>query len=268
VHVPNASEQWFDEYLQTHGYAFESEPDLGVRTRPDRLIERAGFEAICEVKEFTTDPMRRRWPNGGSQFGSFGGQEWFLTVRRTIASAARQLEPLAGDPRPLVIVLANPNGMNLALDGAEVIQAMYGELQVTFRVNTQTGEPATDPQWELGEGGRLAEEQAPWVSAVAVLRQGDLQADWTRQWIEMWKAANWPEEPRSEQEAAERWQAWQQDLEAALAAGEAPEGEYYYLETIETLSQDAAQLPHEIFDGDRDRRWVVNEAASYYELLE
>jgi hypothetical protein len=139
VHVPNASEQWFDEYLQTHGYAFESEPDLGVRTRPDRLIERAGFEAICEVKEFTTDPMRRRWPNGGSQFGSFGGQEWFLTVRRTIASAARQLEPLAGDPRPLVIVLANPNGMNLALDGAEVIQAMYGELQVTFRVNTQTG---------------------------------------------------------------------------------------------------------------------------------
>lgn len=88
--APTISEQWFDEYLITHGYTFEVEPDLGVRTRPDRLIERAGYEAICEIKEFTMDAMQRRWPQGGSQIGSFSGQEWFLNVRRTISGAARR----------------------------------------------------------------------------------------------------------------------------------------------------------------------------------
>jgi hypothetical protein len=29
-----------------------------VPTRPDRLIDRAGFEVICEIKEFTTDAMK------------------------------------------------------------------------------------------------------------------------------------------------------------------------------------------------------------------
>jgi hypothetical protein len=171
--------------------------------------------------------MRRRWPKGGSQFGSFGSQEWFLSIRRTISEAARQLEPLAGDARPLVIVLANPHGMTLPMDGVELIQAMYGELEVGFHIDPATGGPATEPEWGLGEGGRLADEQAPWVSAVAVLRQGDRQGDWTRQWIEEWKAANWPEGPNAEDDALARWQAYQPELEAALAAGEAPEGEYY-----------------------------------------
>jgi hypothetical protein len=112
---PNVSEAWFDEYLASHGYDFQHEPDLGVRTRPDRLIKRDGLAAICEVKEFTTDPMLRRWPQGGSGFGSFSGTEWFLNVRRTISAAARQLEPLSGDDRPLVIVLANPHGLNVPL---------------------------------------------------------------------------------------------------------------------------------------------------------
>jgi hypothetical protein len=36
---------------------------------------------------------------------------------------------------------------------------MYGELMITFKLNTETGEPATEPEGTLGEGGRLAEEQ-------------------------------------------------------------------------------------------------------------
>jgi hypothetical protein len=60
------SEDWFDEDLDANGYSYEEEPDLGVVKRPDRLIERVGVEAICEVKEFTTDAMKRRWPEGGS----------------------------------------------------------------------------------------------------------------------------------------------------------------------------------------------------------
>jgi hypothetical protein len=68
------SEEWFDEYLATNGYTPTVEPDLGVPKQPDRLIERVGVEAICEVKEFTTDAMRRRWPEGGSQMGFFSGR--------------------------------------------------------------------------------------------------------------------------------------------------------------------------------------------------
>lgn len=79
------SEEWFDEYLESNGYSYEEEPDLGVQTRPDRLIERVGIEAICEIKEFTTDAPSRRWPGGGSQIGSFSSDEWLRNVRRAIS---------------------------------------------------------------------------------------------------------------------------------------------------------------------------------------
>jgi hypothetical protein len=262
-----ASEEWFDDYLRTNGYLFEVEPDLGVRTRPDRLIERVCFEAICEIKEFTTDAMRRRWPEGASQFGSFGGLEWFLTVRRTISDAAQQLEPLSGDHRPLVIVLANPHGMTLPLDDDELIQAMYGELEVTFKLDTGTGAPATEPEWVLGKGGRLADEEAPWVSAVAVLRPGNQRDEWTKQWIEDWKAKNWPDEPKTADDALARWQAYQPELERALAADDAPSGEFFSMAVIETISKGAVPVSHEIFDGDRDRRWTFNATESRYEFV-
>ena len=154
------SEEWFDEYLLTHGYTWEVEPDLGVPQRPDRLIDRAGVEAICEVKEFTTDAIERRWPERTAEdegrFGSFSTEEWMLNVRRAITEKAGQLEQLAGDPRPLVTVLANPHDVVAEITGDKLIEAMYGDLQVTFRVDPETGGPAEEPFWALGEGGRLA----------------------------------------------------------------------------------------------------------------
>src|SRR5262249_8264560 len=125
------SEEWLDDYLAENDYIIEVEPDLGVRTRPDRLIERAGVEAICEIKEFTTDARLRRWPEGGSQVGSFSSDEWLRNVRRAISGAARQLEPLAGDARALAIVLANPHGVLAEITGDKLIEAMYGDLTVT-----------------------------------------------------------------------------------------------------------------------------------------
>jgi hypothetical protein len=188
-------------------------------------------------------------------------------VRRTIGEAAVQLEPLAGDERPLVIVLANPNGVVVPLGDHEVIEAMYGELTVTFQVDTGTGAPATEPEWVLGEGGRLAEVEAPWVSAVGVLRWGDREIDWRQNWIEDWKAQNWPEEPRSTDEALARYEAHRPELERALAAGDTPTGEYFYIAVVETISQEAVPLPQEVFDSDRDRRWIFNAGESRYELL-
>jgi hypothetical protein len=261
------SEEWFDDYLRTNGYLFEVEPDLGVRTRPDRLIERAGIEAICEVKEFRTDAMQRRWPEGGSQIGSFGSDEWLRNVRRAITDAARQLEPLAGDSRPLVIVLANPHGVIAEIDGGHLIEAMYGDLMVTFPLDTETCEPAEEPQWTLGEGGRLAEEQAPWVSAVVGLHRGDRRRDWEREWIEKWKATNWADGPPAADDALTRFQAYQAGLEGAIKAEDAPSGELFRLDVVESLSDDAVPLPRNLLDADEDRRWVFNTATRAYELL-
>jgi hypothetical protein len=197
---PTPSEQWFDEYLLTHGNTFEVEPDLGVSKRPDRVIDRAGVEAVCEVKEFTTDALQKRWSEGGSRVGSFGSSEWLLPVRRTISAAADQLEPLASDGRPLVIVLANPEGVAVDVTGPKLLEAMYGNLGVTFEISETTGGAVTDPEWTLGEDGRLVDEPAPWVSAVVGLRRGDRRQDWERKRIEAWKAKDWPRPMKSSED--------------------------------------------------------------------
>ena len=54
---PTASEVWFDTYLRLHGYTWKPEPDVGIAKRPDRLIERDGAIALCEVKQFDKDPI-------------------------------------------------------------------------------------------------------------------------------------------------------------------------------------------------------------------
>jgi hypothetical protein len=265
--VATISEAWFDEYLTTNGYSFQEEPDLGVATRPDRLIERVGVEAICEVKEFTTDAMQRRWPEGGSQFGSFSAEEWLLNVRRAITQAARQLHPLQDDLRPLVILLANPHGVVVEITGPKLIEAMYGDLQVTFPVDPKTGGPAAEPRWTLGPGGRLAGEQAPWVSAVVGLHRGDRRHDWERDWVERWKAEHWPEGPRSEDDALTRFEAYRAELEEALRIEDVPMGDYFYLHVIETTSEEAVPLPRNILDAERDIRWGVNRDAGTYERI-
>lgn len=118
---------------------------------------------MCEVKEFTTDAMNRRWPDGGSQSGAFSSEKWLLTVRRAISATARQLEPLAGTGQPLVIVLANPHGVIAELTGQKLVEAMHGDLMITFQIDTETGQVTSDLEWTLGAGGRLAEDRAPWV---------------------------------------------------------------------------------------------------------
>jgi hypothetical protein len=169
---------------------------------------------------------------------------------------------------PLVIVLANPHGVIAELEGPKLIEAMHGDLMITFRLDTETGEPASEPEWTLGEGGRLAEERVPWVSAVAGLHRGDRQRDWVREWIEDWKAENWPEGPSSEDDALARFLAYHEELEQALESKDVPSGEYFHLDVVEAISEEAVPLPRNIFDAELDRRWIVNREAGVYELLE
>jgi hypothetical protein len=199
--------------------------------------------------------------------GSFSSDEWLRNIRRAISEAARQLEPLRGDARPLAIVLANPHGVLAEINSDKLIEAMYGDLMVTFPLDPETGGPAEEPQWTLGEGGRLADEQAPWVSAVVGLHRGDHRRDWELDWVDRWKAEHLPEGPKSEDDALARFQAYQAELDEALRTEDAPAGEYLYLDVIETASEEAVPLPRNILDAERDSRWVVNREAGTYERL-
>lgn len=263
--LPTASERWFDQYLSDHGYTVTPEPDLGIPTLPDRLIERDGTAAICEVKEFRSDALRRRWPEGGSQVSTFSSAEWLASVRRAIREAARQLQPLAGDRRPLVIVLANPHGVAVDLDGRKLMEAMQGQLTIQIPMGAEAGQLTEEPRFVLGDDGRLAGDQAPWVGAVVGLHRGE--QDWARSWIEQWKAEHWPDGPPADRtEFYADVTARAEGLEEAMEREDVPTGSYLRLDVVEAISDTAVQLPRTIFNGERDNRWVVNREASTWDL--
>jgi hypothetical protein len=103
---------------------------------------------------------------------------------------------------------------------------------------------------------------------VVGLHRGDHRRDWECEWIEQWKAEHWPDEPRSEDDAIARFQAYQPELEEAIKTEDPPSGEYVYLHVVETASEEAAQLPRDILNADRDVRWAPNRETGAWELVE
>jgi hypothetical protein len=87
-------------------------------------------------------------------------------------------------------------------------------------------------------------------------------------WIQQWKAEHWPDGPPVGDNALTRFLAYQEELEQALEREDVPTGDYFYVDAVESISDAAVPLPRDIFDGERDRRWVVNRDAGTYELLE
>src|SRR5690242_12530167 len=105
----NDAEEWFARYLESEGYEFSYEADLGVPTRPDFLIRRKGESAICEVKSFEQVPkLEKRLATG--QPSAISAEELYGPVRGAVREAARNLKPLDGSGTALVVVLANPMG--------------------------------------------------------------------------------------------------------------------------------------------------------------
>jgi len=263
------SEEWFDEYLSLHGYTstpepplhYPANPDLLIPTKPDRLIERVGIEVIAEVKEFTTDALTRRWPDGGGGFASFSDDEWWRVVNRQIGRAAKKLKPLTGDSRPLVIVLVNPNPVIADIDGPHLMEAIEGGRQA--RLNIVTGETT----WALSGEGQFNKHPAPWVSAVCGLFRVDRAWEWEREWIERWHAENWPEGPPAEMSAFERQSAYAKELTEAREREDVPTSHVFRIDVVETTSKSALPLPNTIFDGERDRRWNFNRKAGKYERV-
>ena len=111
------SERWFDRYVTDHGHdPGEPEPDLGVEKKPDRLIQWNGVEVVCEIKQFNKDPL-----GSSNQTKTIDMKTALKPVRKAIGRAAKQLKPLEGTDRPLVVVLANPNLMPVPLSTDEIL---------------------------------------------------------------------------------------------------------------------------------------------------
>ena len=118
------------------------------------------------------------------------------------------------------------------------------------------------------EGGRLAEGKAPWVSAVCGLHRGDRRKDWMDRWEEAWMAEHRPAGELGPEELRAVYEDARQAREQALAeTDDVPSGEYFYLDVVETISEEAVPLPRNVFDADDDVRWIVNREKGVWERL-
>jgi hypothetical protein len=189
-HGVNDAERWLERYLRDHGYEYEYEPDLGVSTRPDFLVERNGVEVVCEVKGFETPtPLERRLA-GTEQPVMVSADEEYGPMRGAVREAARQLKPLAGSDWPLVVVLANPMGFWVQLNIERLVEAMYGNPGYAGRFNPDQGQ-VEDFQFVYGRDGRFRNDH-PYISAVAILHERALAREHYDEWRAKWKETRAP----------------------------------------------------------------------------
>jgi hypothetical protein len=248
VSALTASEQLFELYLTQNGYQFAHEPDLGIVKRPDYLISRTGVEAVCEVKQFETTAMRDRLGGLGRGVGMLGSKHVFGAVRNQLDAAARQLKPLAGGERALVVVLSNPLGADVRLSPQDVVWAMYGNPTVGFAIDSATGELVSPPTNFADQDGALTAKHA-YISAVATLHERSLEQDWADE-----TAKRFEKDP----------EGFLRYVDQARQRGEVPTGTRQWVHLFHTVSaceEGAVRLPDAFFDGPDDRAWhVVDDA--------
>lgn len=255
---PTESEDWFDRYLHEHGYdPGEPEPDLGVEKKPDRLIERHGQRAVCEIKQFEKGIFAGR----SGLIGSLLARDVLKPIRSAVKEAADQLRPLKDSDYPLVVVLANPKRVDVTLDVSDVIHALYGDPTYRFTIDTATGRPLGDVEFFAGRNGRLRNFHQ-YISAVVILRHRTNAQDWADE-----RAAELLEGRAEARTLDEATKVATEFLESSLEAeqsGEVPDGDYLYVDAIETISPDAVPLPADFFNGPRDSRYAFDAAGEVF----
>lgn len=234
------AEARFEHYLDAQGYSREHEPDLGVPTRPDYLIERDGLQAACEVKGFKTLGIWGPMLASPGTLVSRSMKEALRPIRRQIGTAAKQLKPLSSRGLPLVVVLANPRAAGVDLHPHMVISAMYGDLEAQF-TTAGAGEPTSE--WVAGRNGRLTNDH-PHISAVVVVHEGDRSADRESAFVREFTT----EHPEAGAEEA---------LHALRAARQTfgPAEPYYRCDVFEAASGACVPLADELLNGADDARW-------------
>jgi hypothetical protein len=232
------SEKWFEQYLSQAGCGYEYERDLAVRTRPDYLIRCGDDEAICEVEELAEPPavMRQR-----ERVFMLGPKDEYGPVRRKIRAAARQLKPLSGDGRALIVVVADPCSYGHGLEAEDMIYAMYGNPAVSVPIDVVDPEGA---KLFAGRDGRLTTDH-PYVSGVGSLRVDSQSAAWFQDQVFQLRQGS-----RFAKEFLERARR--------ISAADAPNSRFriVFVESLTAIRGEAARLPVGIFAATGDERWT------------
>lgn len=242
----------FERYLREHGYdPGPHEPSLvehGIDKRPDFLPRRGGWTVACEVKQFKAgaSDLERRLVS--QQIAAGSPRDVYGQIRRQVSSAASQLKPLTGLGIPLVAVLTNPERALVDLSVGTVLAALYGNITVTFPVDLATGDAPAMGQFEFDRDGKLTNDH-PYLSAVVLLQRRELQADLIEQILA---------EERRRREPIVDSVSEVITLLKRLEREDLPDGDYLYVDVIETISDISVPLPEEWFDGERDSRWRIN----------
>jgi hypothetical protein len=249
----------FQDYLETHGYVGERDVDwrqrFGVQpsTDPDFLVSRVEEQlAICEVKEWQSHPINRRLAH--QRFGSFSSKEMYQTAADTIQEAAKQLEPFAGVGIPLVAVVANT--------GHRAVPLGVGDMTATlFDVRPAKKAPTDSASWPVGalverDASGSAFNPHPHLAAVVVVHARSDERDFVD---DVFAAHRGSSEPAESAEQALR------AVNGARSQGEIPSGEYQWVDVFDVSLGDGftgRRLPDNIFDGSRDRWYVIESAGN------
>lgn len=250
----------FERYLREHGYdPGPHEPSLaehGIETRPDFLPRHGDLQIACEVEQFTpgNSALERRLAN--QRTVSASPKEVYGPVRTHIASAAKQLKPLTALKLPLIVVLANPEGAMVNLSVEHVLAALYGNPMFTMRIDPTIGGAVREGRFEFGRDGKLTNDH-PYLSAVALLRRREHRTD---------RIAEIAAEERRDPSDFDPATTEAVQVLKRLEQEDLPDGDYLYVDVIETISEVATPLPEDWFDGEQDSRWRIN-ADGYFELV-
>jgi hypothetical protein len=164
-------EQFFDNHCLLNGY----HPERGVDWRerfdvdtakdPDRLVHRAGDQAIVEIKHFETTRVSERLLAAPARAVWWTPAESFGTIQAAVRYAAeQQLAPFAGLRVPLVAALTNPLQADVSFDPDDVVSALLGP--VRYRVDDADSD---DPPQAIFTGGGAvlkSDDARGWVNRV------------------------------------------------------------------------------------------------------
>jgi hypothetical protein len=237
----------FEAYLAEHGYGkVPHEPDLGVDKFPDYVIECDGQRCVVEVKEFA--PRVQPVPDR-TRVRLAGLRDAAQTDPRSAARGGAQVQAHGTAGLPLVVMLANPNGVLLDLSIESIIYSMYGDLTFSFPVSVETG-GATEPgQFVAGRNGRYRANHQ-YVSAVGLLGCRSRRAEHVQELL-------------AQQEELSPFEGFQL-VHAADERGEIPDGKYHVVTLVRTASESAVPMPNQFFDGADDRIFALNEEMGAY----
>jgi hypothetical protein len=258
----DAAEEQFERYLLEAGISGggNHQPDLGggcaVR-RPDYRINRGNAAAIVEVKGFERSSVEDALCRGGGVVIRDESEE-LAPIRNKIGEAVKQLRPYRERPEPLIVCLANPRRLMVAMEShGELISAMYGERGVRVPIATpESPEPSGEPEWFFGRNGVFGGNLHRYVSAVMTLHERTNRQDALEHWHEEMKVRLGGIEDRVTRGVL----TVEATREPAFPEADATPGSYCFVRVFEThnVGTGAPPVPPGLFIGPRDELRAYN----------